>query len=207
MRDIWKKENNQNSETYDRLAKEHGSGHRAADWGSVQSQELRFRILSECGLGMGDSVLDVGCGIGDFHGWLKQRGYKGAYTGVDIAPQAVRIARSKYPKASFRTGDIADKEVLAGEKHEVVVASGIFAKRPESGQEYLEAMIMRMFACCRRAVAFNSLSAWAADAEGGEFYADPSKTLDFCRTLTPWLALRTDYHPRDFTIYLYKKRT
>lgn len=207
MRDIWKKENSQNSETYDRLAKQHGAGFRAADWGSVQSQELRFRVLSECGLGMRDSILDVGCGLGDFYGWLEARGYKGAYTGIDIASEAVGIARAKYPKACFVVGDIADKETLAGEKHEIVVASGIFAKRPESGQKYLEAMVMRMFGRCRRALAFNSLSSWATDTEGGEFYADPVKTLDFCRTLTPWLALRTDYHPRDFTIYLYKKRT
>ena len=38
----------------------------------------------------------------------------------------------------------------------------------------------------------------------GEFYTDPLQTLAFCRTLTPWVTLRHDYHSRDFTIYMRK---
>jgi hypothetical protein len=53
-------------------------------------------------------------------------------------------------------------------------------------------------------VAFNSLSAWATDQEAGEFYADPLRVVDFCRRITPRVVLRHDYHPRDFTVYLYK---
>ncbi len=65
-------------------------------------------------------------------------------------------------------------------------------------------MIEAMFNIARNAVAFNSLSAWAADKEDGEFYADPHEVLQFCRTVTPWVVLRHDYHSRDFTIYMYK---
>jgi hypothetical protein len=34
--------------------------------------------------------------------------------------------------------------------------------------------------------------------------AESLLTLNSCRQLTPWVALRHDYHPRDFTVYLYK---
>jgi hypothetical protein len=54
------------------------------------------------------------------------------------------------------------------------------------------------------ALAFNSLSNWANDQEANEFYADPVQVLNFCRELTPWVVLRHDYHPRDFTVYMYK---
>jgi hypothetical protein len=57
---------------------------------------------------------------------------------------------------------------------------------------------------CRKAVAFNSLSAWAPAREPGEFYADPVAILTLCRELTPRLALRHDYHPRDFSLFMYK---
>ena len=55
-------------------------------------------------------------------------------------------------------------------------------------------------------VAFNSLSSWANDKEKGEFYADPLEVLKFCKTLSPWVVLRHDYHSRDFTIFIYKER-
>jgi len=61
-----------------------------------------------------------------------------------------------------------------------------------------------MYALATTAVAFNSLSAWAPDQEAGEFYADPLQVVDLCRRLTPWVVLRHDYHPRDFTVYMYK---
>jgi len=61
-----------------------------------------------------------------------------------------------------------------------------------------------MFSLATSAVAFNTLSTWAQDQEAGEFYADPLKVVEFCRTLTPWVVMRHDYHPRDFTVYLYK---
>ena len=65
-------------------------------------------------------------------------------------------------------------------------------------------LVARMFALCREAVAFNSLSTWAPDPEPSEFYADPAETLAFCRTLTTRVTLRHDYHTRDFTVYLYR---
>jgi len=65
-------------------------------------------------------------------------------------------------------------------------------------------LVERMFSLCTSAVAFNSLSAWCADKDEGEFYADPFRTVNFCRELTPWVSLRHDYHSRDFTVYLYK---
>ena len=70
----------------------------------------------------------------------------------------------------------------------------------------MQRLIAKMFSLCSDAAVFNSLSAWAPDRESGEFYADPAATLDYCRTLTPWVALRHDYHPRDFTVFLFKKQ-
>ena len=91
-----------------------------------------------------------------------------------------------------------------GRTFDVVVANGIFYLLDEQPAPMMQHMIERMFSLAKKAVAFNSLSAWARDQEGGEFYADPLQTVEFCRRLTPWVVLRHDYHPRDFTVYLYK---
>ena len=66
--------------------------------------------------------------------------------------------------------------------------------------------VLAVYEAAGEAVAFNSLSAWADDPEAGEYYADPLEVTAFCRTLTPWVAMRHDYHGRDFTCYLYKNR-
>lgn len=203
MSDAWKAENELNVATYDRLVKEYGLSYRAADWGSQQSQQLRFRILFECGIGAADSVLDIGCGLGDFYAWLAERRPDVDYSGIDITPTMIEAARQRFPGINF---DLADVYVQPDttRSFDYVVASGIFAKRPTGGQVYLETAVARMFSLCRKGAAFNSLASWTEDKEEGEFYADPIETLQFCRTLTPRVVLRTDYHPRDFTIYLYK---
>jgi hypothetical protein len=68
----------------------------------------------------------------------------------------------------------------------------------------MRSFVSRMWQMAKVAVAFNTLSSWAPDQEAGEFYADPVETLAFCRTLTPRLTLRHDYHRRDFTVYMYR---
>ena len=48
------------------------------------------------------------------------------------------------------------------------------------------------------------LSAWAPVLRSDQYHADPVSVLDFCRTLTSRLALRHEYLPHDFTVYLYR---
>jgi hypothetical protein len=102
----------------------------------------------------------------------------------------------------FQVSGVLDA-ALAG-SYDYVFASGIFYRRQVEPWEFLQQAVTQMFACCRKGLAFNSLSTWFPEPEAGEFYADPVKTLEWCRSLTPRVALRHDYHPRDFTIYLSK---
>ena len=66
--------------------------------------------------------------------------------------------------------------------------------------------ISRMFSVSKKGIAFNTLSQWADSKTGNEFYASPAETLEFCHTLSPYVVLRHDYHPADFTIFIYKNR-
>jgi len=90
------------------------------------------------------------------------------------------------------------------ERFDLVTANGIFYLLGREAWPTMQEIVRRMYAIAEHAVAFNSLSTWAEEKEAGEFYADPAEVLQFCRTLTPWVVLRHDYHPRDFTIYMYK---
>ena len=55
-------------------------------WRSRQNQEVRFETLASIGDLRGKSILDAGCGLGCFYGYLKDRGWEGQYTGFDLLP-------------------------------------------------------------------------------------------------------------------------
>jgi SAM-dependent methyltransferase len=205
----WTKEDNGNKILYTRLLSEHGTASvRSLDWGSRDGQDLRFRVLTEIGVQKGDAVLDVGCGLGDYYKWLKTHSCDVVYRGVDITTAMIDSCRQEYPGIDVEILNILDSPngLSPLEQFDYVVASGVFAKRPLTGTDYLQSFVSRMYELCRKGVAFNSLSSWAQDKQADEFYADPFETLAHCRRLTPWVLLRSDYHNRDFTIYMYRAR-
>lgn len=204
-RESWEKETKWNRRYYEKRYEEFGATVRALDWGSEESQQLRFKVLSEVTDLSDKSLLDVGCGLGDFYGWLRGHEFHHGYTGIDLSSNFIEEARDRFPSGTFLQGGFPGK-VPEG-RYDVIVASGIFTYRPKSGIPYFRMMVEEMFHRCTEAVAFNVLSAWAQGKEEDEFHADPLDTLSFCRTLSPWVSLRHDYHPRDFTIYLYKEKS
>ena len=187
---------------YRELIGKYGHDPRACDYGRAQSQLIKFRVLSEVTPLDHCSVLDVGCGFADFAGFLSDRFDGVQYSGIDLCPDMISQAKLSSPGLDLRVANVAD--VAFDRSFDVVVANGIFYLLGEQAPGLMQHMIERMFSFATRAVAFNSLSTWTRDQEPGEFYADPLQTLEFCRGLTPWVVLRHDYHPRDFTVYLYK---
>jgi len=187
-------------EHYLPLLAEYGATFRAVDWGSSQGQKNRFQVLLKVGDLLNASILDVGCGVGHLVEYLIEIEYRGNYIGIDTLPEMVMIAREYYPNWKFQESDISTSEIIW--KSDYVLGSGLFTF---SDQKLMEMTIQAMFNACNRAVAFNSLSIWADCKESGEFYADPLTIVDFCRSLTPWVVLRHDYLPHDFTIYMYKE--
>lgn len=192
-----------NQKLYSTLLAKYGDDARSLNWGSRQSQQYRFTVLSEIGIRSGNSVLDVGCGLGDFLGWCRSKQLDVNYTGVDITPEMLAFCQTRYPEANFELGSVADLgEVTA--VFDYVIASGIFTHRIQDPVSYFHQGITLMWRLAGQALGFNALSQWAGMQEPDEFYADPLATIDFCRSLTPWVTLRHDYAAHDFTIYMFK---
>jgi SAM-dependent methyltransferase len=183
---------------FDELLDAYGTTVQAVDWVSEASQALRFRVLTEIGPLDGATVLDVGSGLGDLAGFMERDHPTVRYEGCDLNPRMVEHARTRYPHAHFFVAD-----PLAGGVNgtwDWILASGIFHLRDEA---FLRAMIETLFARVRLGVGFNMLSTWAPVLGPDQYHVDPVSVLDVCRTLTSRLALRHDYLPHDFTIYLY----
>jgi SAM-dependent methyltransferase len=187
---------------YQDLVDKYGHDPRACDYGRAQSQEVKFRVLSEAMPLDNCSVLDVGCGFADLERYLTPRSTRVRYSGIDICPAMVTEALRINPRVDVRVANLLDCSFR--EEFDLVAANGILYLLGDDAWPLMQSLITRMFGLARQAVAFNSLSAWATDKESGEFYPDPLLVLEFCHTLTSWVVLRHDYHPRDFTIYMYK---
>ena len=188
---------------YESLLREHGETFRALDWGSRKSQQKRFDVLAGIGITAGDRVLDVGCGLADLNAWLIEHRPGVEYSGIDLTPGMVERARSRFPNAKILNQTIFDQDLSIG-PFDYLIASGIFFLRKENPKEYMQSTVIKMFNSSTRGIAFNSLSTWANHKVDGEFYADPVDVLDFCRKLSPYVVLRHDYHPADFTVYVYR---
>jgi SAM-dependent methyltransferase len=188
---------------YQSLLHKHGESYRSLDWGSRESQIKRFEILAGIGVGPGDRVLDVGCGFADFNTWLIEHRPGVEYSGVDLTPGMVEKAQARFPNATILNKTIFDLD-LAIASFDYLVASGIFYLRNENPMQYMESTIAQMFNFANKGIAFNSLSAWSKDKIDGEFFAEPADVMIFCKKLSHYVVLRHDYHPSDFTVYVYR---
>jgi SAM-dependent methyltransferase len=186
----------------DRVTK-YGHAPEACDWGSRESQWRRFQVLCDVCTLDGRTILDIGCGPAYLADYLEERAPTAKYTGYDISEKMVAAARGRRPGIDVRHGDILG--LSPRPKADIVLASGIMFRLGEDPMKWFKYLVSGLFGCTERAFAFNCLSAWGTDREPGEFYPDPLEALAFCRTLSPWVCLRHDYHPRDFTVYLYTR--
>jgi SAM-dependent methyltransferase len=78
------------------------SGHGPTGWGVP----LYTHALDAADVGVGTSVLDLGCGTGEFARLAAARGAR--VVGVDTDPTAVAAARAAVPGGTFATGDAHD---------------------------------------------------------------------------------------------------
>lgn len=203
MPELWTEQIARVARLYKSLVDRYGHDPRACDYGRPESQRIKFEVLAQTMPLQGKRVLDVGCGFADFADYLFAYYGELTYEGIDITPRMIEEARRLHPALSLRVLDILEQD--PGGPYDLVTANGIFYLLGKGAESYMRQLIVRMYEFSSSAVAFNSLSIWADHKESGESYADPLATVEFCRTLTPWVVLRHDYMPHDFTIYMYRE--
>jgi SAM-dependent methyltransferase len=180
--------------------KRHGYHPKALYWSSQKIQVLRFKVLADIGIKSGDSVLDIGCGFADFNGWIKRQGRDISYTGVDLSPDLIRVAREKDPDAALFCGELSDFD-FAAESYDWVVLSGALNEQLHDDGAYARRIISSMFDLCRKGVAFNLLDARHLKAHDLKSFM-PVEILSYCSKLTLNIKVIDDYLDNDFTIYM-----
>ncbi|NIB43235.1 class I SAM-dependent methyltransferase [Pseudomaricurvus alkylphenolicus] len=190
------------SNYYSKLVAEHGNSIESVDWGGRATQRKRFEVLSEIDCLSGKTLLDVGCGLGDFYQYLLEHFSSIDFTGVDITPGMIDVCNYRFPEGQFRLRDVIANP--PDQSFDYVFASGLFYLVHENPYSYLQQLVQRLFDLCEIGVAFNCLSNLAGGAEEREFYADPGMVLTLCQNISPYTVLRHDYMSNDFTVYIYR---
>lgn len=180
--------------------KRHGYHPNALYWSSREIQEIRFQALAGIGIEAGDSVLDVGCGFGDFKAWFETQGGALDYTGIDLSPDLLNEGEKRHADATFLCGDLFDMTFADG-SFDWVILSGALNEQLQDDGAYALKSIARMYALCRKGVAFNLLDARHLNAHDLQSH-QPQDVLNYCRTLCADCSLIDNYLKNDFTIYM-----
>ncbi len=77
------------------------------------------RVLPDC-----QTVMDIGCLNGETYGAIKKK-YDIAYSGVDVDPDAIEIAKKNYSDAEFIVGDFMEENFTLPPK-DLVLALNLF---------------------------------------------------------------------------------
>jgi SAM-dependent methyltransferase len=183
----------------------HGSTPQGVDWNGADSHETRHRQFLRLLDGAVDaSIIDLGCGFGDFLRFLRAEGYRGRFTGYDIAPEMIEKARELHGETDDRQWRIGAEPDDAAD---FAIASGIFNVKGDVPNaiwtRYVRQTIDVLAGAGRRGFAFNVLSL-SSDPERRRpnlYYADPADMLSYCLSrYGRSVALLQDYRLYEFTI-------
>ena len=168
-----------------------------------ERQNFYFHFLLDTpAFGDCQSLLDVGCGYGDLAAFLRQSGWSGRYTGIDIVPGLVAAGREKFPGLDLRHLDI-ELDVL-DESFDWVTCigalSGDTAEVPYL--VHLRSMLEAMWAKCRRGMSFNLLSPFVDYRSPVHAHPEIGEVLGIVKGLSRRFVVRNDYMPFEYAVYV-----
>jgi SAM-dependent methyltransferase len=173
---------------YNRHLKDFGDAPQAVRW-TPEGQLWRYEnLLKMADDFTGKTVLDFGCGKGDFYGFLRKKDNFFHYCGIDINENLISLARRKYPEAEFLALDI--EEETFQRTFDLILVCGVFNLRVAGIEETMKNIVKRLFGLCAEALHLNFLSYYIPRRTTELFYVKPEELLQFAVTeLSPQVTL------------------
>lgn len=191
-------------ERYNERFRKFGVSIETLNSGAEARRQLRFDILREVGISSGDSVLDVGCGFGDFLIYCRKHGLDVDYTGIDINSVFIAEARKMFPEHGFYVKDIQTDRLP---KVDYVISTSSFnlVLKNEDNYEVAADILRKSYALAKKGVAIDFMSEYVEfrGADPDVFYYSPERMFSIAKKITKRVCLRHDYPLFDFCIYMY----
>lgn len=184
---------------YTELFKVNGITPAALGWPKGR-QNLRFKVMSEIGIINNSEILDVGCGFGDLLSYFKSKRIDVKYTGVDINPLFLEVAKNKHPFANFFHRDIEINKFK--KKFDWCFAIG--TTNMKANYKYIEKLLGEMLKISKKGVAMDFMSSYVDFKKPESSHFDPEKIFKIAKKLSKRVVIRHDYLPFEFCVYIYK---
>ena len=179
--------------------------HKVCGWGSKESQHLRFKVLSEIGDLENCSILDVGCGLGEFRTYLKDQNIRlQSFQGIDISNNLVDEAQRRFKNDPIANFTVSSIQSYNGSKVDYVFCSGAMNLKMQDNWKMVADALTRSYAISNRGIAFNFLSSYVDFSHEKDFHYEPERMFKLAREISRFVTLRHDYPLYEFTIYLKK---
>ncbi|MFH1182638.1 MAG: class I SAM-dependent methyltransferase [Candidatus Moraniibacteriota bacterium] len=192
-------------ESYKEIFNKKGKSVKSLKWNSYSSAASRYKQFIDGNVDYnGKNILDVGCGFGDIIPYLFSQAESFQYTGIDMMPEFIKIARKRYPDFKFFVSDYFSNPLK--KKFDIIISCGTLNTKIPGYMKYREKAIKTMFDNCKEVLAFNMAggSNPKNKKESKISYADSLAVLKYCLSLTNKVVFKQHYHRRDFTVFLYK---
>lgn len=167
---------------YRSAIKQHGPGFAATLWGSRSAQQLRFDVMIDLAGFKNCTIIDAGCGNGDFAARLLQRdiAYR-KYIGIDAISEMITQANEReLDRCTFLEADMVhDADVFNGYEADYVCFSGSLNTMDD---ELAMRLVRRAFDAAAQGVMFNFLSN-RPHARWGDKDLTPARRFDTAQWL------------------------
>lgn len=196
---------------YSQKVSEYGNNSLGVDWNSKESQYLRFEQLSKVITSKEKfSVLDYGCGYGEYVNYLKLSFAKDLfkYTGYDVSKRMIDAGKVLFENNADAYFTQQQPEV----KFDYTIASGLFNVKLDlaTNEEWLAYIINTLSTLnnlSEKGFAFNALTKYSDNEFMKDYlyYADPLFLFNYCKeNFSRNVALLHDYELYEFTLIVRK---
>lgn len=187
---------------YSERLEKYGVSQKTLGWDKNRG-DLRFEILNSRWDLNHSSILDFGCGFGDFYNFLINKGIKNfKYLGIDVNEDLIKQARQKYKKAEFKCINIFEEDLP--NKYDYIFASGCFNDQMNENISFIKTAFEKFNLYSKKGFGANFLSSKAQYKYKHAFYSDPSFITGLCYKYSNNVILRNDYMPFEFSVFVDK---
>lgn len=190
---------------------EHGAVPAALFWPKGR-QNRRFGVLSKNLPANGSvSILDFGCGFGDMSAFIAaaRPGLQIEYLGVDLVPEFIEVAKSRYPQQNFS----CDPDIFpTASSFDYVFVSGAFNLMyfddEESNERYVFSILSKLFNITQVELAVDFMRTDVDFRQPEAHHQSPRSLLKFAeRSLTRFFTLDASYLPYEYCLHLFREES
>jgi len=153
----------------------------AVGW-TKTGQLLRYEAVYKLINPDGKKLLDFGCGKGDFYRFLKEKVCKVNYTGIDINPSLIELAKKNYPETNFYVKDIEIEPL--NEVFEYTVIIGVFNLAISNVKNLMQRCVKILFENTKERLILNCLNNKTKFKDIGVTYFSAEELKSFAKSLT-----------------------